>query len=118
MTTHLPFALGAMSFGNIVDEATSFALLDRFVEAGGTWIDTAYMVFKACVAVGLWGAASIGYFTAKLAWWERVLAAAASFLLIAAAPITDQVGFALAALFLLVNAWRRRRARLKPLRSA
>src|SRR5690606_42141954 len=41
MTTHLPFALGAMSFGNIVDEATSFALLDRFVEAGGTWIDTA-----------------------------------------------------------------------------
>ncbi|HLT26025.1 MAG TPA: TRAP transporter permease [Zeimonas sp.] len=84
----------------------------------GTWLDTAYMVFKACVAVGLWGAASIGYFTAKLAWWERVLAAAASFLLIAAAPITDQVGFALAALFLLVNAWRRRRARLQPLRSA
>ncbi len=33
--------LGAMMFGTAVDEATSFALLDRFVERGGTWIDTA-----------------------------------------------------------------------------
>lgn len=30
-----------MSFGTIVDEDTSFALLDRFVERGGSWIDTA-----------------------------------------------------------------------------
>ena len=41
MTDSLPFALGAMSFGNRIDEATSFALLDRFVDAGGVWIDTA-----------------------------------------------------------------------------
>ena len=33
--------LGAMYFGTRSDEATSFALLDRFVEAGGTTIDTA-----------------------------------------------------------------------------
>ncbi|WP_431728933.1 aldo/keto reductase [Verrucosispora sp. TAA-831] len=33
--------LGAMSFGTVIDEATSFAILDRFVEAGGTTIDTA-----------------------------------------------------------------------------
>lgn len=33
--------LGAMYFGTHTDEATSFALLDRFVEAGGTTIDTA-----------------------------------------------------------------------------
>lgn len=33
--------LGAMPFGTRVDEATSFALLDRFVERGGTFIDTA-----------------------------------------------------------------------------
>jgi len=33
--------LGAMMFGTAVDEATSFAVLDRFVEAGGRWIDTA-----------------------------------------------------------------------------
>jgi aryl-alcohol dehydrogenase-like predicted oxidoreductase len=32
--------LGAMTFGTTVDEETSFAILDRFVEAGGTFIDT------------------------------------------------------------------------------
>lgn len=36
-----PLVLGTMSFGTLVDEETSFALLDRFVERGGTWIDTA-----------------------------------------------------------------------------
>ncbi|TDE08438.1 aldo/keto reductase [Jiangella asiatica] len=39
MTTRL--ILGAMNFGTTVDETTSFALLDRFVERGGEWIDTA-----------------------------------------------------------------------------
>ncbi|GAA4720086.1 aldo/keto reductase [Nocardioides conyzicola] len=34
-------ALGAMLMGSRTDEATSYAILDRFVEAGGTFIDTA-----------------------------------------------------------------------------
>src|SRR4051812_374786 len=34
-------SLGAMWFGTRVEEAESFAILDRFVEAGGTLIDTA-----------------------------------------------------------------------------
>jgi aryl-alcohol dehydrogenase-like predicted oxidoreductase len=34
-------SLGAMNFGTATDEATSFAILDRYVEAGGTFIDTA-----------------------------------------------------------------------------
>jgi aryl-alcohol dehydrogenase-like predicted oxidoreductase len=33
--------LGAMYFGTRVSEATSMALLDRFVDRGGAWIDTA-----------------------------------------------------------------------------
>ncbi|MBX7268738.1 aldo/keto reductase [Micromonospora sp. Llam7] len=33
-------SLGAMLFGTRTDEATSYAILDRFVEAGGTFIDT------------------------------------------------------------------------------
>ncbi|WP_304454459.1 aldo/keto reductase [Nocardiopsis sp. YSL2] len=33
--------LGAMKFGSETDDATSAALLDRFVEAGGTFVDTA-----------------------------------------------------------------------------
>ncbi|MFC6082085.1 aldo/keto reductase [Sphaerisporangium aureirubrum] len=35
-----PIALGTIPFGTTVDEATSFAILDRFAEAGGTMIDT------------------------------------------------------------------------------
>ncbi|MEU4448994.1 aldo/keto reductase [Actinosynnema sp. NPDC050801] len=34
-------ALGAMLFGTVTDERRSFELLDRFVGAGGVWIDTA-----------------------------------------------------------------------------
>mgnify|MGYP000315486467 CR=1 FL=1 len=37
----LPLALGTMHFGAGTDETTAFALLDRFVDAGGVWIDTA-----------------------------------------------------------------------------
>ncbi|MFD6264086.1 aldo/keto reductase [Micromonospora chalcea] len=33
-------SLGAMLFGTATDEATSYAILDRYVEAGGTFIDT------------------------------------------------------------------------------
>jgi aryl-alcohol dehydrogenase-like predicted oxidoreductase len=33
-------SLGAMNFGTLTDEATSFAILDRYAEAGGTFIDT------------------------------------------------------------------------------
>ena len=39
--TQSPLVLGAMMFGTRIDETTSFALLDRFVERGGVWIDTA-----------------------------------------------------------------------------
>lgn len=34
-------ALGCMNMGSLTDEATSFAILDRYVEAGGTFLDTA-----------------------------------------------------------------------------
>ena len=33
--------LGTMHFGTRIDESTSFALLDRFVDSGGQWLDTA-----------------------------------------------------------------------------
>lgn len=47
-------ALGAMKLGGTVDDETSFAILDRFVEAGGTFIDTAnnYMFWEPGCAPG------------------------------------------------------------------
>src|SRR3954470_479329 len=36
-----PLCLGSVTFGNTITESESFALLDRFVAAGGNFIDTA-----------------------------------------------------------------------------
>jgi len=68
-----------------------------------------YIVVKTAVAIGLWGAAVIGFLAVRLGIVERVLAAAAAFTLLAALPLTDEIGFALAALFGLI-VWRRARA--------
>ncbi|GIH78615.1 aldo/keto reductase [Planobispora longispora] len=38
--TRIPFALGTIPFGTSVDERTTFAILDRFAEAGGAILDT------------------------------------------------------------------------------
>jgi len=84
----------------------------------GTLLDTAYVVFKALLAIGLWGAASIGFLVTKLPWWERILAVAGAFLLVAAIPLTDDLGFALCAVFAAVHALRWRRSRPSPVRAA
>jgi TRAP-type uncharacterized transport system fused permease subunit len=68
----------------------------------------AYIVLKASIAIALWGAAVIGWLGRPLAIWERTLAVAAAATLIAALPITDEIGFALVALF-AANIWYRRK---------
>ena len=70
----------------------------------------AYIVFKAALAIALWGAAVIGFLRTPLAIWERLLAAAAAFTLIAALPMTDEAGFALAALVIGLHWYRSRGA--------
>lgn len=47
-------ALGAMLLGTRLDETTSFALLDAYVDAGGVWIDTAdcYAFWEAASGFG------------------------------------------------------------------
>src|SRR5437016_8489931 len=62
---------------------------------GDAWLNSLYMVFKALCAIGLWGAASIGYLRAPLNWIERLIAASAAFLLVVAVPWTDEAGFML-----------------------
>jgi len=72
---------------------------------GDSWTDVIYMVFKATVAIGLWGAAMIGFLKVPLNWPERIIAAAAAFLLILAVPISDSAGFALGVIFLAWHLW-------------
>jgi TRAP transporter 4TM/12TM fusion protein len=75
---------------------------------GAYWLAVAYIVVKATLAMLLWGAAAIGYVVGPLAWWERVLAAVAAAFLVAAIPITDEIGFALAILAIVVHVVRSR----------
>jgi TRAP transporter 4TM/12TM fusion protein len=77
----------------------------------GTLLDTAYVVFKAIIAILLWGAASIGYLRAPLNWAERIFVTIAAFLLVVAIPWTDEVGFGLCAAFI---AWHMFRTRALP----
>ncbi|WP_034856838.1 TRAP transporter permease [Sinorhizobium sojae] len=68
----------------------------------------AYIILKTGLAIGLWGAAVIGFVVVRLGVVERLLAAAAAFTLLAALPLTDEIGFALAVVFGLL-VWRRAR---------
>lgn len=76
-------------------------------EAIGFAPAVAYIVLKAVIAIGLWGIAVIGWLGRPMAVWERVLAMAAAFTLVAALPVTDEIGFGLVALFALAQ-WLRR----------
>jgi len=69
-----------------------------------------YIIGKALLAITLWGAAAIGYLRAPLAVWERVVAAVSAFMLVAAMPLTDELGFALCAAFIGWHWWRSRAA--------
>jgi len=69
-----------------------------------------YMVFKASLAIMLWGGAAIGYLFAPLNVAERVIAFVAAALLVTAVPITDDIGFVGSALFIAWHVWRARRS--------
>ncbi|HEX7387181.1 MAG TPA: TRAP transporter permease [Castellaniella sp.] len=76
---------------------------------GGSLLAVAYVTFKAVVAIGLWGAGITGYLKQRMNWAERVWVVAAAALLVAAVPMTDELGFAATALFLIWHLTRGRR---------
>lgn len=69
-------------------------------------VAVAYIVVKTGLAIGLWGATVIGFAGVRLSLFERALAAAGAFTLLAALPLTDEIGFALGAAFVLL-VWRK-----------
>ncbi|TSE28860.1 C4-dicarboxylate TRAP transporter large permease protein DctM [Tepidimonas thermarum] len=69
----------------------------------------AWVVFKALVAIGLWGAGAVGYLWGPLAWWERIWAVAAASLLVVALPITDEAGLGATVALLAWHGLRQRR---------
>jgi TRAP transporter 4TM/12TM fusion protein len=73
-------------------------------------VEVAYVLLKACLGIALWGAAVVGFLVVRLALWERAVAFSAGVLLVLALPLTDEVGFAVALLWIGWHWWRARRA--------
>jgi len=71
-------------------------------EAIGYPLAVLYIVVKASLSIGLWGVAVIGYLNRPLPLLHRLVAATAAFFLVAALPITDEIGGALVLLFALL----------------
>jgi TRAP transporter 4TM/12TM fusion protein len=69
------------------------------VQGQWTFLAVAYVVFKAVVAICLWAVMTIGYLWQPVNWFGRAFAFAAAALLVAAVPLTDEIGFAMAAVF-------------------
>ncbi|MFN3278314.1 MAG: TRAP transporter permease [Paracoccus hibiscisoli] len=80
--------------------------------AWGYPVEVVYVLFKTVLGVGMGGIAVVGYLWDRTTLAERGLALAAAVSLILAMPWTDQAGFALAAVFLVVHWLRTRRARV------
>ncbi len=68
-----------------------------------------YVIVKATFAILLWGGAVIGYLWRPMTAIERIAAFGFAALLIAALPLTDEIGFAGGALTVLFHWWRSRR---------
>lgn len=76
---------------------------------GDSLLATAWVVFKALLAIGMWGAGAIGYLFSPLRWWERLFAVVAASFLVVASPITDEIGIASVLLFVVWHIWQTRR---------
>jgi TRAP transporter 4TM/12TM fusion protein len=78
---------------------------------GGTLWDTGYVVFKAVLAILLWGGTAIGYWLAPLRWFERLWAFVAAAFLVVAAPVTDEIGLGMTVALVLWHVIRTRALR-------
>jgi TRAP transporter 4TM/12TM fusion protein len=73
-----------------------------------SWIAIAWIIFKAVVAIALWGGAAIGHWLGPLRWYERAFAFVSAGFLVAALPATDEIGLAMASALALWHALRER----------
>ena len=64
-------------------------------------ISVGYICIKAVIALLFLGIAAVGYMNARLNIFERIICMGVAFLLIAAIPLTDELGFGLMFLFII-----------------
>jgi TRAP transporter 4TM/12TM fusion protein len=86
------------------------AVYDPALMLQGNWtvLAVAYVAFKAVLAISLWAVMTIGYLWQPVSLFWRVFAFVAAALLVAAVPFTDEIGFVMAAVFILWQWFRNR----------
>jgi len=86
------------------------AVYDPALMLQGQWtaLTVSYIAFKAVLAVSLWAVMTIGYLWQPVGLLWRVFAFVAAALLVAAMPFTDEIGFAMAAVFIIWQWFRNR----------
>jgi TRAP-type uncharacterized transport system fused permease subunit len=107
--THIAIAGFVIPFMAVYDPAL---MLQPGADGSVSVFAAVYIIFKALVAIALWGAAAIGHLRGPLSWWERVVAFAAAALLVATIPLTDEAGFAAGAALFAWH-WYRTRAAVR-----
>jgi TRAP transporter 4TM/12TM fusion protein len=80
-------------------------------DAFGYPVEVAYVIFKACVGIGLTGVGLIGFLFVRAGVLERMAFLAAGITLILALPMTDEIGFALGFVLVGLQVWRLRKER-------
>jgi TRAP transporter 4TM/12TM fusion protein len=103
--THIAIAGFVIPYMAIYDPAL---MLQATANGSIDWVEVVYVIVKTVLAIGLWGAAAIGFLRARINWIERIVAFAAAALLVAAPSWTDQAGFAASAAFIAWHFWRTR----------
>ena len=66
------------------------AVYDPALMLLGPWLDSVYVIGKTLLAIGLWGAAMIGYLWAPVSRVERLVAMVAAGLLVAVIPASGR----------------------------
>ena len=69
------------------------------VAAYGFAAAATYVIFKAVLAVTLWGVTATGYFLSHVGWPERIIAFLSAAMLVVEYPWTDPLGFAACGVF-------------------
>ena len=87
------------------------AVYDPALMLQGDWTvpGVAYIVIKALLAIWLWGGVVVGYLFAPLNKAQRVFAVVAAGMLVAAAPMSDEIGFAMSVVFIVWHLMQKRR---------
>ncbi|BCO25261.1 hypothetical protein MIZ03_0121 [Rhodoferax lithotrophicus] len=86
------------------------AVYDNALMLQGNWtfLAVAYVVFKCLLAIVLWGGVVVGHLHANLSTAQRVWCAVTAGMLVSALQLTDEIGFAMAAVLLVWCVWRAR----------